>query len=331
MSGNSAMESNMPHLSEAESKAIEAQIISYIKSGEASKLIETKFFEYEIARKTQSLIKDYLSWRFVPIVVFLVSLLAFFGFQWQGVVDKYWTEVEKVATLSRDVEASRDQVGKLLVNLELSASKATDQSLEELRNLSEAREKLTKARVGMATDVATAQAKVNEGSSQIQNLGKSVKELTEALARATKDAETLKRKLELQATLINTAILAIVSVDDGARSETIDLPHLDKSSSTLAFTAKKITTDRKNSNNSPPYVDLEIRLDDDVYPSRIERTSGEDWRMWRNLPGKGANYEYRIAHVYHDEKANDFVTIHVRARKQFVESLMRPGDGPGVP
>jgi len=321
------MGSNTHQLSEPELKALEERIISYIKSGEASKLIENKFFEYEIARKTNSVIKNYIGWRFLPFVL----LLAFFGFQWQGVVDKYWTEVEKVATLSRDVKAFRDRVEKNLAALTLSASEAIDRSSKELRNLSEAHKILTDTRLQMATDVATAKAEVNKGSLQIKNLGSSVEELTGDLFDATKDAETLKENLKVQATLINTAILAIVSVDDGDTSEIIDLPHLDKSSSTLAFTAKKITTDRKNSNNSPPYVDLEIRLDDDVYPSRIERTSGEDWRMWRNLPGNGSNYQYRIAHVYHDEKANDFVTIHVRARKQFVESLMRPGDGPGVP
>jgi len=311
------MGSNTHQLSEPELKALEERIISYIKSGEASKLIENKFFEYEIARKTNSVIKNYIGWRFLPFVL----LLAFFGFQWQGVVDKYWTEVEKVATLSRDVKAFRDRVEKNLAALTLSASEAIDRSSKELRNLSEAHKILTDTRLQMATDVATAKAEVNKGSLQIKNLGSSVEELTGDLFDATKDAETLKENLKVQATLINTAILAIVSVDDVATSETIDLPQLGKSKSTLSFTARRITRDKTNRNDSPPYLDLEIHLDGKDSSKKIFPNSGGGWRMWRNLPGKGANYEYRIAHVYYDKKAKDFVTIQVRATTEFVESL----------
>lgn len=323
-----------------EHHVLATSVNAYLQSSEATRLLEGKVVELALERKAREVFMHFLTTRVLPSMAVVALVLGYLGWDIKGSIAKVTGEMEAQATAlaAAKQELDNKQRENLVRREQLEAlSKATEQrqidTSERLNKLTESTErqmlavsdkflnyavssteKLTRADAAVkAADVAASAAK-----SRVELLG----ERTELQVRK---AEELERKLQFQARLVNLSVLEVVSLNDRTASNTIDLPHLDRTPSKLAFTAAAVT----KSKEGLPYVDLVVHLDGvDLPPVRIEATPNGNWRRWRRLEPTASNYEYRVEHIYYDEKANDFVSVQVRATKEFAESLMNAGNPP---
>lgn len=308
-------------------RTVASAVNDYLQSSTATRLLEGKVVEYALERKSEDVLKSYLAWRIFPSLTAVAVVLAYLGWDMKDGVTKLSANLDaklkEVSAQQKDVQDRRDRLDAAMRAAETQYERL-EQRLNTMtgradRQMSDASDRIFRYATSSADKLARAEEAAKTASKVTDDAASSARLLSANIKEATDKARSLEAKLQLQARLINTAILEVISVNDRTTSGVIELPQLDQSPSRLSFTAKEITK-RKT---GPAYVELLVHLDGVDSAVRIEATSDGQWRKWRRLALPSSNYEYRVDHVYYDEKANDFVSIHVRATKEFAESLMK--------
>ncbi len=324
----------------AEHHVLAASINAYLQSSEATRLLEGKVVEFALERKAKEVFKQFLITRFLPSMAAVALVLGYLGWDIKGSIAKATDDLKSQATAlavvqreldqkQREIQARREQLDALSTDTE-KRQKDTSERLNNLtasteRQMLAVSDKFLNYAISSTEKLAHADGAVKAAHAAASAAESRVESLRQTTEEQAQKARELERKLQLQATLVNLSVLEVVSLNDRTASNIIDLPHLDRGPSKLAFTATAVT----KSKGGLPYVDLVVHLDGvDLPPVRIEATLNGHWRRWRRLEPSASNYEYRVEHIYYDEKANDFVSVQVRATKEFAESLMKVGKPP---
>ncbi|WP_133155200.1 hypothetical protein [Kinneretia aquatilis] len=317
-----------------------ASVNAYLESSDATKLLEGKVVEFALERKAKEVFQQFLITRFLPSFAAVALMLGYLGWDVKGSIAKTADDLKLQTTALANTQQNLHQKhleiqdrSKQLDDISARAEKMrseTEVRLESLTVKTEsqmlaASDKLLNYAVKSTDRLARADGAIKAADVAASAAESRVESLRQKTVEQTNRANDLEAKLQLQATLVNLSVLEVVSLNDRTASNIIELPHLGRPPSKLAFTATTVTKSKGGS----PYVDLLVHLDGvDLPLVRIEATPNGLWRRWRRLDPSASNYEYRVEHIYYDENANDFVSVQVRATKDFAESLMKSGITP---